>query len=387
MLAVWRPIKPERGPLTARPLVESARRSLVASILSPGVAATAGFAAVAALGLIAAQTRVAANASALTLAADGLDLGDVWPQRRFPWTVHLHNPSLQDVTVREMKSSCPCISVVPRAFTVRPGDSVAVRLTLDLWRVAELTRATGAPLPFALDLQPVVEGRGPQSPWRLRGRIRPYPLVISPKTVDFGEICGADGPNDYEMVRVACREPAVSATAACENPVARVTSEPASDGNGIVLRISLQPGLSSGEHRAEISIKPICCADSSAVGDPLPEYRLPVCVKVLGDIYLEPSEVAFGAIPMGQEAESTVAVCSASGRLPEVLRVATEPRGAIKAQRGIERQELVAYRLIQRAVAPGAQRGEVRFLVRAAGDGKEHQLLLPVSYHGVEKKQ
>lgn len=60
------------------------------------------------------------------------DFGEVKPRSRHEKTVTLTNTSAQPLEVVRLEASCECLTAEPRRFTLAPGQTLPLKLILDL---------------------------------------------------------------------------------------------------------------------------------------------------------------------------------------------------------------------------------------------------------------
>jgi hypothetical protein len=61
-----------------------------------------------------------------------LDFGDAWEQDKFDWPVTIENRSTEVKEVTGISGSCTCQAFDKTAFTLQPGESTRVLVTLSL---------------------------------------------------------------------------------------------------------------------------------------------------------------------------------------------------------------------------------------------------------------
>ena len=79
-----------------------------------------------------AETAAATDGSPLAFDAADLDLGAVWAAPGHEATVRVRNLTGSTVRVAGVEPSCGCTTVEPAAFTVPPGGTIPLTVTLDL---------------------------------------------------------------------------------------------------------------------------------------------------------------------------------------------------------------------------------------------------------------
>ena len=57
----------------------------------------------------------------LVIPPDSLDLGEVWEQEAFPWSLPITNRSHQPVEIADFATSCTCVSLEPSGVHATTG--------------------------------------------------------------------------------------------------------------------------------------------------------------------------------------------------------------------------------------------------------------------------
>ncbi len=318
----------------------------------------------------------------LLVPEEALDFGDVWAQPNFQWTLPIQNPTGGDVEIVEFRSSCGCSSIQPEKLLIPAGRTMLVRVALDLTtrdpqQLGLRSRA------FATEIVPVIKSGLPsQVHWRLRGRVRPYPIVLSPTRVDFGEslVRGSSFPS--RTVEVKCSEALASLVAECDESLARArVVQPIQAGSCLHLEITPRTNLPAGEHAFKVKLKPVLRA--TAAGSALPPLMLEVSAEVCNDVYVAPSTLWFGAAKVGEILEDTVTLGSREKRFA-VVEVKHQGGDPVRVEPAREAGEnLHVFRVVQRVANVGAQQGRVEFLVREEGESQPYGVWLSLFYHGL----
>jgi hypothetical protein len=61
-----------------------------------------------------------------------LDLGEVLDHSVFAWSIHVENRGSSTINVSEIRTSCECLQVTPKSFTLGPGKATDIHLQIDL---------------------------------------------------------------------------------------------------------------------------------------------------------------------------------------------------------------------------------------------------------------
>lgn len=157
-----------------------------------------------------------------------LDFGEAWETSNFEWAVRLRNDTDNDLHVKELLTSCDCISADPKSFDVPSKGTVKVRLKLDL--TTSHIRLSASPVrKFEVPIRPVVQGWFGQGPgWTLHGLVK-RPITFAEEIIEFGDSCVQGEPFPWRGVSVIAQSDQIGLEARCDPLLARV--EVISDGN------------------------------------------------------------------------------------------------------------------------------------------------------------
>jgi hypothetical protein len=124
----------------------------------------------------------------LAVDTSSLDLGEVWEEPAYVHKLSVHNRSSQEAKITDVVASCGCLSVSPRAFTVAPGESAELTVTLDLTR-RDRSELGQEVRPFSAAVYPTTPGvraAGERASWTIAGRVKSR-LTLDPLAIHFGE--------------------------------------------------------------------------------------------------------------------------------------------------------------------------------------------------------
>lgn len=324
----------------------------------------------------------------LHIAPELLDLGHLWDNTRFPWTLHLRNETAEEIEVVEIKNSCNCVSVEPKSFVVPGGGSTAVELLLDL-HSKDPDDASRPWWSYETELVAITKTHLPEENlWGLRGRVYRYPLIALPAPVDFAELLVAAYAFPSMTVDVECLRPTADLSARCDESMAAVRVKRVEETpQRYRLEISPREDLPAGEHRFSVHLRPKIAANHVPPGlEDIPELELPVIANVCRDVYVSPSHIAFGAVTVDEVAEQIV-MLSSRHRKPFSVQVAesgTSSVAPVTVDSGGDSLDC-CFRVSQQATESGPQSTEVRFTVEQQGGKASYEIVLPVSYHGIMK--
>ena len=257
-----------------------------------------------------------ASRSALLIEPKNLDFGRVWAEEAFVWPITLANRSDKPVRVGRFAASCDCTRIEPASLVLAPHSSGTVRLTIDLRR----QRADDSwERDFAIRLRAhyALEGMIPKEQvWVVRGRVRDV-VRYDPFALRFGEGLVVGSRFQRKSWRLACHPAVRELAARCEPAAADVElAWPKGSSGSIQLALQPRPDLPVGNHSFHVVL-----SGSDERGSPLPETRLPVSLRVVHDVAIEPPHLTFALVPADQPAARTVQLRSRTGRPFEVVQV------------------------------------------------------------------
>jgi hypothetical protein len=116
-----------------------------------------------------------------------IDTGDVPVSARHEITVYLENIGTKPISVEEIKTSCRCTDVVPKAFVIPANGRNRVTVTLNL-QPSEKDHPMREDWPIEVELFPLVNGHGSVPkviglPWVLKARVHSPILLDNPRIV------------------------------------------------------------------------------------------------------------------------------------------------------------------------------------------------------------
>jgi hypothetical protein len=313
--------------------------------------------------------------SPLEVAPQSLDLGTVWEQRGFPWTVTFRNPSKQPIQVVRINTSCDCMSASPQAFAVPPGGSAAMQLHLKLdWNEAQ----GGETQPIRISFAAILDGDQVVPAWQLRGQVR-RALSVLPSFVQFpGEILLGSAATEQVTIEPHVRLQDLRAES--EDPHLRVALE--RTGERYRLAVTSLPSRPYGTFDVKFRL-----SGTTEEGGPLPERVVPVRGRVVAKVRPVPEDLLFGAAQTGSTVTETLVLSSQDGTgIFRIKRVTYDgPAGTTcdcetAGQQGFRQWHECVVR--QQILKAGQQASSIVFLIETA-DGEQFAVTVGVQYYGL----
>jgi hypothetical protein len=313
------------------------------------------------------QPRTEAEPSAdeiggLSVEASALDVGEVWEENAFRYSLPLHNTTDRPIRVLDFTVSCTCVGVEPRGLEIPPHQSAAVQLTFDLTHrmPAEIGEARR---PFRFEIAPAFGTEQSRQPgWVLHGVARSR-VVLSAAMLQFGEQM-VQGQSPPER-RVAAKAfiPIQRLEARAEPPLAQVRVE-RRDGDRGSFEMSVTPhaDLPPGPFHFDVLVEPL-----TESGERLPAVMLPVAGQVQPAVLVIPTQLLLSSVPVGRTVEGEVVLQTRDGaRLivdkwePDSPDIQVEP---IEGDRSSNQ----SFRVVQTVRSEGDHNTAVRFTARTEG--------------------
>ena len=310
------------------------------------------------------QTPTAAAAEVreplLSAPKDRLNFGEVWEDERYGWIVPITNIYRETIHIEDISTSCTCVVAAPRSFTLAPGETREVRLTLNL--LPKSGEATNAARTFSTNITFTTKSQV-LAPARetlvLSGRVRPV-LELRPREPSFGEAPELIQPPPPMTFAVAPALrlktlTAISETAGFDASVLPPDSENPSE---LIVRVTPTTTKPAGPLTATVRLEPL-----GPNGEPLPSRRVIVRGRVASDLVVDPPQVSAGGHAVGDRVEETLTVSSRTGRKFTIEKVNAHGEGL-----SVERSATGVVRVKQTVTRAGEMNGSVEIVVRPAGD-------------------
>lgn len=330
-----------------------------------------------AVAVVALRRRAALGADpGLVVDDSALDLGVVWMQAEYRFTLPIRNTGNDPMEISEFKSSCRCLSVEPTSLVVPALATGQVEVVLRLLPTSRQENQMPE-YAFSVPLAAVVKSHLPRAAgWSIHGTARRV-LRESLKHVDFGDsrVRGRDFP--VRKVKWEAVRPLTVVRAKCpsgDNVCQVVRSE--EDPSLFWLFVRPRGDLPVG--RFEFPVSVFCSVDE---GREFCAAQFAVFGNVVSDVEASPEVLLLGAVNEGEALEQTVWLRSRSGGQWEATaeaseRIVVEPRTATSTGEH-------AFRI---TTIPdlGTRTTTVHFRVRQAGE--QYSLEIPVKYVGLTQR-
>jgi hypothetical protein len=302
----------------------------------------------------------------LAVESSSLDLGEVWEEPEHVHTLILRNRGPREVNVTDVVTSCSCVSVRPRSFTVPPGGSVQLAVTLDLTKrdPGDLGQAVR---PFAAEVYPTTPGTraaGERASWTIAGRVKSR-ITLDALALHFGERPIYGEPAEPRTLTAAVHVPAreVRVTTADAGLTANVQLL---DSAGQRYTVALTPdtkALTPGSFKTTVTVSVVTPSGETLFG-----ARLPVEGVVRPEASLLPARLILGPRPVGATATGTLVLQGAGAKDVAVQQIETDSPDVTIAPADVDGAAGGrAYRVTQRVTKPGDRTSTARFTFTKAG--------------------
>lgn len=334
---------------------------------------------------------VGAAQEALHIDPAYLDVGEVWENPRFTWTLLLRNRLDREVAIAKWAAPCRVVAVEPSSLTIPAQGTAEVCLTLDLTcqpshggcgshstpeesGFSDRYSADGLAREFVLTVVPrLADGPSPEG-WVVRGWVCSA-FSLAPRQMHFDQRLVRGRPFESATVRLTPHIPLKTVVASCDPALAvvEVTGPP----DRCLLKITPKESLPAGPFQFAVTVQAI-----TTQGEQLPGIPLQVEGMVMDDLQVVPASVFFGARPVGENVSETVVLQSIGSKPLELKGI--EPTSGDITVEPLTASAAVgkAFRVTQTVSAAGNQKGFVRFTVQRQNG---ETLVIPVvlTYFGL----
>ncbi len=325
-----------------------------------------------------AGTGNSAQERGLHIDATSLDFGEVWEVDRFDWQLPVRNTSAEVIEVVDVMTSCHCHEADPRKFVLQPGSTTVVKLTLDL--TARQTGEQGlSHRPFSSPVYFVLKGQpGLPEPVMVSGRVRSW-LTADERSIHFGEEAVSGGQPRVRFVGVKAHIPVTGIRASAPPGVATVTVHPVAAGEG-KYRLAISPGpeLPPGQFKFDVVIDAV-----GTDGQTLPGVKMTAVGSMSPPARMLPSQVLFGARPVGSSADAELTLTVPAGEKWSVERIDVESVD-VRVEPVNGGLVSMCYRVRQQVREKGDRSNKVWFVVAREGElDRPLKIEVTISYTGI----
>lgn len=305
-----------------------------------------------------------------------LQIGEVWENNKFELKLPLRNASSSQLRVLEVQAGCSCVEVSPGNFTLRPKETIELKLTIDLTKRAPWERHQDN-RPVALDIRPLIDGVALSNrAWLVEGIVRSR-ITLDVESLGFGDRPVSGSVNAPRTIKAQLHaSEGELAAKVVPYGAGSVTVSWLKEGEyalAVAPAASLPPGAFA--FHVEFSM-----LDSD--GKRIQAGRtLPVTGVMQPEIRAFPAQVLLGTKEVGSTAETVVQLQSPPGSGWVVDRVEVDSPDLKIEPNGAD------YRIRQKVTGEGDHFSIVKFFVRNSKAGKVTPLRMTVSYFGQKAKE
>jgi hypothetical protein len=310
--------------------------------------------------------------SGLEVAANDLDVGEVWEQQHFQCKMTIQNTTAKDATIDGFHSTCECVSVDPSTLTIRSGqkDDVHVTLNLQLGPRKDSDDFQVQITPFKGDES------NPLASWTIRGRVRRL-LSLKPEKVSFyGKELIQGQSFASETVIATAAVSLDSLGTKCSTDYAKIQVIPNKQRTS-EFEIIITPAktLPIGPFRFEILLEP-----KGNNAQYYPSLLLPVEGSITSDVDALPDSLVMGPGKVGDTISENITLISASNKPFEVVKIETSSQAITVKSVSIPGFSGKSFRIEQQISKMGKHSSFVRFLVRK--NGEDSTVIIKIIYLG-----
>jgi len=213
-----------------------------------------------------------------------LDFGEVWETDRHKHVIHVTNPGGEPVPVYSWQTSCDCHKVEPESVIIQPGETLPIRLTLNLMsRISESW--TEKPRGISIQCNPRFGDGAARDGWKIAGTVVPfYRLIEEPGSRELSELGQPFLPH---WQNISFLIPVREVIAQADPLITSAKVIAPIDGQGTYrVGFQWQNKLTLGSHNATVRIQA-----RRVDGSALPEIALAHRLDVVEDVRATPSRL------------------------------------------------------------------------------------------------
>lgn len=316
--------------------------------------------------------------SGLRVSLDALDFGTVWSQSSYRFEVEVTNASSQPVGPVRAKAFCGCTSIQPEEFTVPPGDSTTLELTLDLASQLPSRIDDLEPRPFQVLVLLSQESGQELMRFDVTGFIRPLlavPNVIQLQT-EYSPYSGLTKPH---LTRISSAIPLSDLKVNCEKDIVKASVQ-SEDSEHWVLAVDMPPSdLEPGRFEIPLTLIPVTKSLES-----LPSTTLILRGSVARNYQIRPQRLDLGFVKCDTEIVKPLRLYSINGDRFAFARAESKSPEVIVEAAPLDDNHFAPHVDISLTIQIGSP-GAVQSSIDCFGtseDGREIQFILPISAIG-----
>lgn len=328
--------------------------------------------------------RVGVKNARLVVPEEYLNIGDVWEDNNYKWTIPVQNNSNKDINVKKFIVSCSCVSSIePKSAIIPMEKRVDVQIVFDLTgRSAE--QIDSKERPFEVSLLALMESDGVQyrSGWAIRGKIQSRitvnPLVLYTGNVRKGEL------STMEPVTVSVHVPIKDLLLDYNRNELKIKKTQLSSGEGMkkfLLDVNISDNLPIGAFKSPIKIRVV---DSE--GKTHPGTQLYVEGVSVDDIEAIPSLLVLGCGSIKEHLGKEVVLRSYRGAAVKIDDVLIPSQDLIVEPIKSGFSSCPSYKVTQKVTKTGDQSSVLRFICHSTLDPRPVTLEIPVCYRGLPER-
>lgn len=314
----------------------------------------------------------------LAVEPSSLDLGTVWEQHDFKWTLPVRNELSRDVDVVGFASSCSCVSVQPKSLSIPSGQSAQLTLTLDLSHGSN-DGSDSQFRKFSASIMPRLrESKSPTVTWRITGTVR-KPFSLSEDMINLGHVSDRNSPSQVRVVNLRAHAGIRGLSCEVNPPIGTaIASRKEEDRDDYCIAIRLKPDVALGPFLFEVLIH-AQLQDGVTV-----TASLPVMGRVQGDLHVDPEFLGFGPRRLGETLAETVLVMSRNQQEFEVVGLRCDADNTKVSPGAGSSTNVKSFRVEHVVTRLGPTEFEVQYFVRTGRDGATTTLTQKLCYYGYQ---
>jgi hypothetical protein len=319
------------------------------------------------------------NAASLTIPKSRLNLGRVWSQPDYRWSLPLENRGERPIVIHKFIADCTCTAVRPASLVIAPHSTENIELALNLTPGdnKRLTRQWA----FSVKITAVVSepkepgtSRTPNPTWLVKGQVEN--IFRMPKsTVHLGRNTWNRGHRlEPATIRVESFEPLMDLSLKCDPPIARTAVRPVSSKRNLYeIIVSPTELMRAGAHEIKLGL-----LATTRDGQKLPQSQIRALCHVANDVVVSTPTLVFGNLEVGSPGIGTIDLRSQRQIPFEVIDISKSR--TVEVVRTFP--HVGRYTIRCTPSAPGTSAATVVFTIRQAGE--QYDIPVSIAFLAVE---
>lgn len=319
----------------------------------------------------------------LTVSEEYLNLGEIWEESDAHWTFTVQNKSDKDIDVKEFLVSCSCITVEPKSVKIPAGQSVDVRLVLDL--TSRRDEEVGLnERPFKASILALFFSGETQykREWAIQGRVKSR-ITTNPHVLDVGIRRRGEAAATHSVAVIA-HVPVKDVMLNYDRRMLKVKTTQLTRGGEpkrFLMELNISDDFSAGPFNLPIDIQVLDANGATRQGT-----QFHVNGIGIEDIESVPSQLVLGCGTLNALLSREIVLRSYGGSDVKIDSIVIPSREVTVDHINTSTSGCPVYKITQRFTKTGDQLSTIKIICHTTRDPRSVTLEIPVSYRGLPEE-